>query len=197
VIDAGVAQLGEHVPTATACRLLGKPRASHYRQRQHPRLPRQRQPRPTPPNALSSGERQQLLEVLNSARFADKSVAQTWATLLDEGVYLASMSTMHRVLRAAGQCGERRRQAAHPPRTRPELVATGPGQVWSWDITKLRGPARGQYFDLYVILDIYSAASWAGPSPPPRTPRSPRTSSPRRSPSTAGPAASTPTAAPR
>ena len=155
MIDAGVAELAELVPTATACRLLGKPRASHYRQR-HPRLPRQRQPRPAPPNALSPGERQQLLEVLNSPRFADKSVAQAWATLLDEGVYLASMSTMHRVLRAAGQCGERRRQAAHPPRTRPELVATGPGQVWSWDITKLRGPGRGQYFDLYVILDIYS-----------------------------------------
>jgi len=155
VIDAGVTELREHVPTATACRLLGKPRASHYRQRR-PRVPRQRQPRPTPPNALTAAEREHVLEVLNSPRFADKSVAQAWATLLDEGVYLASMSTMHRVLRAAGQAGERRRQATHPPRVKPELLATGPQQVWSWDITKLRGPARGQYFDLYVILDIYS-----------------------------------------
>ena len=156
MIDAGVAELREHLPTAAACRLLGKPRASHYRQ-QRPRVPlRQRQPRPAPPNALTAAERQHILGVLGSARFVDKSVAHVWATLLDEGVYLASMSTMHRVLRAAGQSRERRRQATHPARTKPELLATGPGQVWSWDITKLRGPARGQYFDLYVILDIYS-----------------------------------------
>ncbi len=86
----------------------------------------------------------------------DKSVAQTWATLLDEGLYLASMSTMHRVLRGAGQSRERRRQATHPTRVRPELLATKPGQVWTWDITKLRGPGRGVYFDLYVVLDIFS-----------------------------------------
>ncbi len=76
--------------------------------------------------------------------------------LLDEGTYLASRSTMHRVLRAAGQSGERRRQATHPPRVKPELLATAPGQVWSWDITKLRGPERGVYYDLYVVLDIFS-----------------------------------------
>ena len=85
------------------------------------------------------------------------SVGQCWATLLDEGVYLCSMSTMHRLLRRHGLTGgERRRQAAHPARARPELLATAPGQVWSWDITKLRGPARGVYYDLYVILDIFS-----------------------------------------
>ena len=155
MIDAGVGELAAHVPTAVACRLLGKPRASHYRQ-QRPRVPQQRAPRPTPPNALTDAEREHLLAVLNSARFADKSVAQAWATLLDEGVYLASMSTMHPVLRTAGQSAERRRQATHPARAKPELLATKPGDVWSWDITKLRGPARGQYFDLYVILDIYS-----------------------------------------
>ncbi len=94
--------------------------------------------------------------MLTAPRFRDKSVAQTWATLLDEGVYLASRSTMHRVLRAAGQAGERRRQATHPSRARPELLATGPGQVWSWDITKLRGPERGTYYDLYVVMDIFS-----------------------------------------
>ena len=86
----------------------------------------------------------------------DKSVAQTWATLLDEGTYLCSQSSMHRVLRANNAAGERRSQAKHPPRVVPELLAVRPGQVWSWDITKLRGPERGQYFDLYVILDIFS-----------------------------------------
>ena len=79
-----------------------------------------------------------------------------WATLLDEGTYLCSQSSMHRILRANGAAGERRSQATHPPRAIPELVATRPGQVWSWDITKLRGPQRGVYFDLYVILDIFS-----------------------------------------
>ena len=75
---------------------------------------------------------------------------------LDEGTYLCSMSTMHRILRAHGAGGERRAQATHPARTKPELVATKPGQVWSWDITKLRGPNRGVYYDLYVVLDIFS-----------------------------------------
>jgi putative transposase len=94
--------------------------------------------------------------VLTSGRFVDKSVAQTWATLLDEGTYLCSMSTMHRILRAHGAAGERRAQATHPARVKPELVATRPGQVWSWDITKLRGPDRGVSYDLYVVLDIFS-----------------------------------------
>jgi putative transposase len=93
---------------------------------------------------------------LTSDRFVDKSVAQAWATLLDEGTYLCSMSTMHRILRAHDAAGERRAQAAHPARTKPELVATRAGQVWSWDITKLRGPQRGVYYDLYVVLDIFS-----------------------------------------
>jgi putative transposase len=77
-----------------------------------------------------------VLEVLTSERFCDKSVAQTWATLLDEGTYLCSMSTMHRILRANDAAGERRRQATHPPRKKPELLATGPGQVWSWDFER-------------------------------------------------------------
>ena len=97
-----------------------------------------------------------MLGVLTSDRFVDKSVAQAWATLLDEGTYLCSMSTMHRILRASDAAGERRAQAAHPARVKPELVATRPGQVWSWDITKLKGPARGLYYDLYVVLDIFS-----------------------------------------
>ena len=112
--------------------------------------------RPAPCNALTEAERDRVLAVLTSDRFVDKSVAQTWATLLDEGTYLCSMSTMYRILRANHAAGERRCQATHPARTVPELVATGPGQVWSWDITKLRGPKRGVYFDLYVMIDIFS-----------------------------------------
>ena len=155
MIAPAVTELAELSSTARACALLGRPRASHYRAQQPP-VPAQRTPRPTPPNALTDGERERILEVLDSPRFCDKSVTQTWATLLDEGVYLASRSTMHRVLRACGQAGERRRQATHPARVKPELLATQPVEVWSWDITKLRGPQRGVYYDLYVILDIYS-----------------------------------------
>jgi putative transposase len=155
VIDPAVAELAALTSTATACALLGKPRASHYRA-QRPPVPRPRTPRPAPPNALTAAERDAVMGVLNSSRFADKSVAQVWATLLDEGTYLCSMSSMHRILRAAGQSRERRRQATHPARVKPELLATKPGHVWSWDITKLRGPARGVYYDLYVVLDIFS-----------------------------------------
>jgi len=155
VIAPAVTELAEHTSTAKACALLGWSRATHYRARQ-PATPQPPVPRPTPPNALSAAEQATVLATLTCARFCDKSVAQTWATLLDEGTYLCSMSTMHRLLRSAGQAGERRRQATHPPRVKPELLATGPGQVWSWDITKLRGPQRGVYYDLYVLLDIFS-----------------------------------------
>lgn len=155
MIAPAVAELATHTSTARACALLGWSKATHYRAQQ-PRPRREPAPRPTPPNALTDAEREAVLARLNSARFADKSVAQCWATLLDEGEYLCSMSTMHRLLRAAGQSRERRRQATHPPRVKPELVATAPGQVWSWDITKLRGPERGVYYDLYVVLDIFS-----------------------------------------
>ena len=155
MINPAVDGLAEHVGTAAACALLGRSRASHYRAK-NPPPPRPRTPRPAPANKLSAAERAHVLAVLTSQRFADKSVAQVWATLLDEGTYLCSMSTMHRILREHDMAGERRRQASHPPRTRPELVATAPGQVWSWDITKLKGPERGVYYDLYVVLDIFS-----------------------------------------
>jgi putative transposase len=125
------------------------------------RAPRMCGPRPAPvfgvqPNSLSLGEREEILAVLNSPRFVDKSPEQVWAIQLDHGVYLGSVSTMYRLLRSDGQVRERRAQATHPARVRPELVAAGPNQVWSWDITKLRGPFRGIYFDLYSILDIFS-----------------------------------------
>lgn len=155
MINPLVDELAEHTGVATACALLGRPRGSHYRAKT-PRPVRKPAARPVPPNALTDAERQRVLGVLTSDRFVDKSVAQAWATLLDQGTYLCSVSTMHRILRANGAAGERRAQATHPPRTKPELVATRPGQVWSWDITKLRGPDRGLYYDLYVVLDIFS-----------------------------------------
>ena len=155
MIAPAVAGLAGHLSTKTACELLGWSRATHYRTL-NPVQTRPARPRPAPANALSPAECARVLAELNSHRFVDKSVAQTWATLLDEGTYLCSMSTMHRILRANHAAGERRSQATHPPRAIPELLATKPGQVWSWDITKLRGPQRGVYYDLYVVLDIFS-----------------------------------------
>src|SRR2546430_524367 len=106
-------------------------------------------------------ERQAILDMLHSARFADTAPAEAWATLLDEGTYLGSVSTYYRLLREAGESKERRRQATHPPTVKPELAATAPNQVWSWDITKLHGPAKWTCY-LYVILDIFSryATCW-------------------------------------
>ena len=97
-----------------------------------------------------------MLAVLNSDEFVDKPPLQVYAILLERGQYLASVSTMYRVLAENAQVRERRRQATHPPRKVPELVATGPGQVYSWDITKLAGPAKGTYYDAYVMIDIFS-----------------------------------------
>ena len=157
MINDAVLLLAAQTSTSAACALLGKPRGSHYRDRQAvPVVAVLPAARASPPNTLSPGEQDAIIATLTSPRFCDKSVAQTWATLLDEGTYLGSMSTMHRLLRLIGQAGERRTQATHPARARPELMANAPGQVWSWDITKLRGPERGLYYECYVILDIYS-----------------------------------------
>jgi len=163
VISQAVAELEPLLPVKAACELVGQPRSTLYRQR-NPRPQAERQPPRAArhPAALSPGEREQLLAVLDSQRFADKSPAQAWAILLDEGIYLASVSTMYRVLRAEGQVRERRAQAAHSPRVRPELVATGPSQVWSWDITKLKGPWRGLWLDLYVMLECATKFCWPG-----------------------------------
>ncbi|WP_396230538.1 IS3 family transposase [Frankia sp. ACN1ag] len=148
------------VSTAAACAALGRSRATHYRR--HRKSPAPPRPAPIPhrarrqPAALSPAEREQLIEVLHSERFVDAAPAQVWATLLDEGVYLASQRTMYRLLAERGETGERRRQATHPAHVKPELVADKPNTVWSWDITKLRGPKKWSYFYLYVILDVYS-----------------------------------------
>ncbi len=138
-----------------ACRLLGKSRATHYRQCR-PTPTRARRPRPRPVNALSAAEQASVLAVLRSPGFVDKAPAQVWATLLDEGSYLCSESTMYRLLREHGEVRERRAQATHPARAKPELLASAPGEVFSWDITKLKGPTRGVYYDLYVMIDIFS-----------------------------------------
>ncbi|MDQ3527510.1 MAG: hypothetical protein M3424_06450 [Actinomycetota bacterium] len=139
MINPLVEELAEHTDVKTACALLGRPRASHYRAKA-PHPAREPAPRPAPLNALTETERRGVLEVLTSGRFADKSVAQTWAVLLDEGTYLCSQSTMHRILRANNAAGERRAQATHPPRVKPELVARRPGQVWSWDSVRHEAP---------------------------------------------------------
>lgn len=153
---AAVEDLATRVGTFQACQALGVPRASVYRRRSRlegPPLPR---PRPTPPLALQPEERQQALDLLHCDRFVDSSPAQIYATLLDEGTYLCSERTFYRVLAAEGEVRERRDQLRHPNYQRPELLATGPNQVWSWDITKLLGPTKWTYYYLYVILDIYS-----------------------------------------
>lgn len=141
--------------TRTACRAVGRARASHYRRR-HQTTPRHRRPRPAPPNKLSTAEVTAVLDALRSPRFVDCAPAQVLYTLLDEGIYLASESTYYRLLRAHGEVRERRRQATHPAKVKPELMAAAPNIVWSWDITKLKGPRRGEYYDLYLVLDIFS-----------------------------------------
>ena len=139
--------------TVAACDALGVARASVYRRRQPARPSAAR---PTPARALDPGERQAVLETLHSERFLDAAPAQVHATLLDEGTYLCSPRTMYRVLDTAGEIKERRDQVRRPHYAAPELLATRPNEVWSWDITKLRGPAKWTYFYLYVVLDIFS-----------------------------------------
>lgn len=162
-MDTAVNELVDDVgcSRAQACRLVGRSRPSHYRARQlvdaqKPSTPRATAPKQTQPRALSETECAAVMTELHSDRFIDSAPASVYATLLDEGTYLCSVPTMYRLLRACGESRERRAQATHPARVKPELLATGPNQVWSWDITKLRGPAKWTYFYLYVILDIYS-----------------------------------------
>ena len=147
-------ELSGVVGTAPACVALGIPRASYYRQLR-PCSPLIR-PRPTPVRALAPKERAAVLHALHADRFADKAPAEVYATLLDEGHYLCSIRTMYRILGASDEVRERRNQLRHPAYKRPELIATGPNQVWSWDITKLLGPTKWSYYYLYVIIDIFS-----------------------------------------
>ena len=153
-----VTDLGQQIGTQRACEVLGYPRSSYYRQQRPPTSPAERQSQLTPisPRALAADEREQIKQLLNSERFADCSPRQVYATLLDEGVYLCSISSMYRILRANDEVRERRNQKRHPAYKKPELVATAPNQVWTWDITKLRGPVTHVYYYLYTILDLFS-----------------------------------------
>jgi len=157
-IEAAVSELAPLVGTRAACAAVGRARATYYRHHRVGLLPAPKpriEPRPQP-RALSVTERARVRELLNSQRFVDAAPATVYATLLDEGRYLCSESSMYRILREHGEVRERRRQASHPPRVKPELVATGPNRCWSWDITKLAGPAKWTYYHLYVVIDIYS-----------------------------------------
>ena len=151
-------ELGTQVGVVTACKALGVSRATLYRHR-HPPASKAPQPpvvRPRSHRALSPAERQEVMTTLNSERFADQAPAEVYATLLDEGTHLCSIRTMYRLLHEHGEVRERRDQLRHPSYARPELLATGPNQLWSWDITKLKGPRKWVYFHLYVILDVFS-----------------------------------------
>lgn len=154
-MKAAIDELAPQVGMATACEALSVPRSTAYRWQQPPRN-RPHRPRPKPPRALSEAETGEVLETLHSERFVDKAPATVHATLLDEGKYLCHPRTMYRILEAKQETRERRDQVRRPTYARPELLATGPNQVWTWDVTWLRGPVKYVYYPLYVIIDLYS-----------------------------------------
>ncbi len=147
-----IALHGPRLGVGELCEALAVPRATYYRRLTPPPATT----RPTPPRALSSEERQEVLAVLHEPHFVDLAPAQVHAQLLDEGRYLCSERTMYRILAANAEVKERRNQLRHPEYKKPELLATGPNEVWSWDITKLLGPQKWTYFYLYVVIDIFS-----------------------------------------
>ena len=153
---AAVTELATDVSIRAACSALQLPRASYYRERRAAAFPCGRVPRPLPARALRPAERETVLAHLHAERFQDRSPTAVYATLLDEGHYHCSIRTMYRLLDQEGESRERRDQLTHPPYKKPELLATAPNQLWSWDITKLLGPAKWTYFYLYVILDVFS-----------------------------------------
>ena len=148
-------KLAESTGVATACRVLSVSRASYYRKLK-PAQPKPASPRQPNHRRIDDRERAKIREVLNSERFMDKSPEQVAAILFEEDKYLASPRTMYRILAEVGQVRERRNRRRHPVHNIPRLVARGPNEVWSWDITKLKGPAKGIYYMLYVMLDIFS-----------------------------------------
>jgi len=151
-------KLAIDIGVGRACQVLGVPRSSVYRHRGAQQKPEQNLPkeRPIPSRALEQQERTQVLDVLNSDRFADAAPRQVYAQLLDEGTYLCSWRSMYHILDTHEQVRERRDQLTHPTYKKPELLAQSPNELWSWDITKLRGPQKWTYFYLYVLMDIFS-----------------------------------------
>jgi putative transposase len=157
MIDAAVTELAPIVGVREACAAVGEAQARWYRRHRQSPAPERPERVPTPqPRALTEVERKEVRRVLNSPEHVDEAPATVYAKLLDSGVYLASVPTMYRVLREHDEVGERRRHATHPAAKKPELLAAGPNEIWSWDITKLLGPAKWTYYYLYVIIDIYS-----------------------------------------
>lgn len=144
------------VAVYSLCEALGMPRATYYRHQCNDAAPRTDTIRQTPKNALSSEEKQRVLNLLHGERFIDKTPYEAFNALIDEGEYYCSPRTMYRVLEQHGETTDRRIQRSHRDAVKPELIATRPNEVWSWDITKLLGPQKWMYFYLYVILDIFS-----------------------------------------
>lgn len=154
-MKAALEELTPHVGVKAACDALAVPRSTGHRWRRPP-LEGPRRPRAIPPRALTEPERAKVLEVLHSERFVDAAPATVHATLLDEDEYLCHSRTMYRILASSGEVRERRDQAVHPKYARPELLATAPKQVWTWDVTWLRGPVKYSYYPLYATLDLFS-----------------------------------------
>jgi len=150
---ATVTQIGPRLGIAPTCAALGLPRATYYRRRRPSRVAPPRRPSP---RALGAAERAVVLEQLHAPRFVDLAPGEVYATLLDEGTYLCSERTMYRLLGEHAEVRERRDQLRHPVYAAPELLARRPNELWSWDITKLLGPAKWTYFYLYVMLDVFS-----------------------------------------
>lgn len=148
-----MSELATQIGVKRACEVLNVPRSQLYRERQPKAEPA---PRPTPAHALSSAERAQVRATLNSARFMDQAPRQIYAALLDEGNYLCHWRTMYRILHAHNEVHERRLIRQHPTYKKPELLAERPNQVWSWDITHLRGAVKWSGYKLYTVLDIFS-----------------------------------------
>ena len=151
-----VKKAGPGVSVKAACGAVKLPKATFYRYKKVPFGPQPRKTRPSPQRTLSAAERQQTLDLLHSEHFIDCAPRQVYAQLLDEQKYICSVRTMYRILEQAGEVKERRNQLRRPNYKKPELLAEAPNEVWSWDITKLKGPAKWTYYYLYVILDIYS-----------------------------------------
>lgn len=150
-----IKEYGSQVGATSLCRALGVSRTSLWRAMNPPEK-QATKPARKPARALTEAEREAVLDVLHEERFVDMAPAEVWATLIDEGRYLCSMRTMYRILKSEGEVKERRSQRNGRAYQKPELLATGPNQVWSWDITKLKGPVKWSYFYLYVIMDISS-----------------------------------------
>jgi putative transposase len=163
MIAEAIDQLTPIVGTSAALAAVGADRATWYRHHRKSPLPERPEQIATPqPRALTPVERKQIKALLESDEFVDEAPATVYAKLLDQGIYLGSVSTMYRILHEHDEVRERRRQATHPAHKKPELIATQPNEIWSWDITKLHGAEKWTYYYLYVILDIYSryAVGW-------------------------------------